>query len=133
MDTKSNDSTELRPEGERVLDAPLVMMNLTEFIKQVKSEDTWKNSDRNSITIYKTNGLRIVLLALHEGAELKRHKAEGSISVQVLDGEIKFNTDDESVQLIQGNMIALHKGLHHSVQAIKESVFLLTLTTTLDK
>ncbi len=133
MDIKSNDSTDLRPEGERVIDAPLVMMNLPEFIKQIKSEDTWKNSDRNAITIYKTNGLRIVLLALHEGAELKKHKAEGNISVQVLEGEIKFNTDDESVQLIKGNMIALHKGLPHSVQAIKESVFLLTLTTSLDK
>ncbi len=133
MDIKSNDSTELRPEGDRVIDAPLVMINLPEFIIQLKSEDTWKNSDRNSITVYKTNGLRIVLLALHEGAELIKHTAAGHISVQVLEGEIKFNTEKESVQLITGNMIALHKGLPHSVQAIKESVFLLTLTTSLDK
>lgn len=133
MEIKYNESTELRPEGERVLDAPLVSINIPEFIKQLKSEPAWENSDRNSMTVYKTDGLRIVLIALHKDAELKRHNAEGIISVQVLDGKINFNTDDSSVEIKNGQMIALHKGLHHSVTAIKESVFLLTLTTSLEK
>ncbi|HET8962648.1 MAG TPA: cupin domain-containing protein [Chitinophagales bacterium] len=133
METKSNESTDLRPDGDRVIDAPLVSINIPEFIKQIKSEDTWKNSDRNAITVYKTNGLRIVLIALHASAEMPRHIAEGIISVQVMEGEIKFTTDAKSVTLKSGEMIALHKGLHHSVNAIRESVFLLTLTTSLDK
>ena len=133
MEVKHNESTELRPEGERVMDAPLVSMDIPEFIKQLKSEPAWENGDRNAMTVYKTNGMRIVLLALHKDAELKRHTAEGIISVQVLDGKINFGTDDKTVELDKGQMIALHKGLHHSVKAIKESVFLLTLTTSLDK
>lgn len=133
MEIKSNESTELRPDGERVIDAPLVSIDIPEFIKQIKSEDTWKSSDRNAITVYKTNGMRIVLIALHASAEMPRHIAEGIISVQVMEGEIKFTTDVKSVTLKSGEMIALHKGLHHSVKAIKESVFLLTLTTSLDK
>lgn len=133
MEVKHNESTELRPEGERVMDAPLVSMDIPEFIKQLKSEPAWENGDRNAMTVYKTNGMRIVLLALHKDAELKRHTAEGIISVQVLDGKINFGTDDKTVELEKGQMIALHKGLHHSVKAIKESVFLLTLTTSLDK
>ena len=133
MEIKYNESTELRPEGERVMDAPLVSMDIPEFIKQIKNEPAWKNGDRNAMTIYKTDGMRIVLVALHKDAELKRHTAEGIISVQVLDGKINFGTDDSSVEIEKGQMIALHKGLHHSVKAIKESVFLLTLTTSLDK
>lgn len=133
MEIKSNESTELRPEGGRLMDAPLVSMDIPEFIKQLKKEDTWKNSDRNAMTVYKTNGLRIVLIALHEDAVLIKHTAEGIISVQVLEGEIMFITDDQSVVIRKGQMIVLHKGLPHSVKAIKESVFLLTLTTTLDK
>jgi quercetin dioxygenase-like cupin family protein len=84
------------------------------------------------MTVFKTNGLRIVLIALHEEAVMKKHTAEGIISVQVLEGEINFSTDKESKVLMQGDMIALHKGLAHSVKAIKESVFLLTLTTSLE-
>ncbi|MBK6731288.1 MAG: cupin domain-containing protein [Bacteroidetes bacterium] len=133
METKRNESTELRPEGDRVIDAPLVNINIPEFIKQLKSEDTWKSSDRNAITVFKTNGLRIVLIALRAEAEMPKHNADGIISVQVIEGEIKFTTDAKSLTLLQGEMLALHKGLHHSVKAIKESVIILTLTTTLEE
>ena len=132
MEIKNNESTDLRPEGARLMDAPLVSMDIPEFIKQLKAEATWQNSDRNAMTVYKTNGMRIVLIALHEDAVLKKHTAEGIISVQVLEGEIIFSTDSQSVVIKKGQMIALHKGLPHSVKAIKESVFLLTLTTTLE-
>ena len=101
------------------------------MIKQIKEESTWKDSDRNTITVFKTNGLRIVLIALHEGAEMVKHTANGHISVQVLEGQMKFTTDFQSVELSKGQMLALHERVPHSVLAIKESVFLLTLTTTL--
>lgn len=129
MEIRQNESTELRPDGDRLLDAPLVNIDLKEYLSTIKSETAWKEKDRNAMTVYKTPGMRIVLIALHKEAELIRHKAEGIISVQVLDGEIKFGTDDAEVVLQSGQMIALHKGLYHSVKAIKESVFLLTLTT----
>ena len=133
MEIKSNESTDLRPEGGRLIDAPLVSMDIPEFIKQLKAEDAWQTSDRNAITVFKTNGLRIVLIALHEEAIMKKHTVDGIISVQMLEGEILFNTDDQSVVIKKGQMIALHKCLPHSVKAMKESVFLLTLTTTLDE
>ena len=133
MEIKQNESTELRPEGARVLDAPLVSIDLIDFIKTIKEEPAWKNKDRNAITVYKTNGLRMVLMAMRKDAVLARHTADGILSLQVLEGKINFTTDDKSVVLKEGQMIALHKGLPHSVTAIKESVFLLTLTTSLDK
>ena len=127
MEVKYNDPTDLRPEGKRILDAPLVRMNIPEFIDQLKSEQPWKTGDKNAMTIYKNDAMRMVLIALHKDAILQKHTAEGNISIQVIEGEIKFNTDADSVIMEKGAMIALHKGLSHSVEAIKESVFLLTL------
>ena len=72
MEIKNNESTDLRPEGARLMDAPLVSMDIPEFIKLIKTEATWQNSDRNAMTVYKTNGMRIVLIALHENAVLKK-------------------------------------------------------------
>ena len=129
MDEKYNKSTDMRPEGERLLDAPLVHIDIAGFSMQLKKESTWNNSDRNAITFCKTNGLRMVLIALHEGAVIAKHTAAGTLSVQVLEGEIIFATDEQSVVLKKEQMIALHKGLPHSVTALKESVFLLTLAT----
>ncbi len=130
MEEKYNDSTALRPDGGRMIDATLVRIDLPLFITKIKNEPTWENSDRNAITVFKTNGLRIVLIALHEGAEMARHTANGNISVQVLEGKLQFNTDQQSVELLKGQMLALHECIPHSVLALKETIFLLTLTTT---
>ena len=127
METKYNESTDQRPEGGRLIDAPLVNLDIPGFIKEIKSEVAWKKNDRNAITIYKTNGMRIVLIALHEDAVMSKHIANGIISVQVLEGEIFFSAANQSVVLKKGQMIALHKGEPHSVAAAKESVFLLTI------
>lgn len=127
MDNKSNDATHLRPDGDRLLDASLVTMDLNKLINQVRNETTWKDSDRNSITIFKSDNMRIVLLGLQEGAELKTHTANGLISVQVLEGHIIFTTEAQTVELQKGQMLALHKLIPHSVLAAKETFFLLTL------
>lgn len=127
MEQKHNESTELRPEGGRVIDAPLVSIDVNDFIKKIKNEPAWEKNDRNAMTIYKTDGMRIVLIALHEDAIMEKHTANGVISVQVLEGEINFNADDRSVSVKKGEMIALHREIPHSMAAVKESVFLLTL------
>lgn len=127
METKYNESTEQRPEGGRVMDAPLVSIDVPGFIREIKNEDAWKKNDRNAITIYKTDGMRMVLIALHEDAVMAKHTANGVISVQVWEGEIIFSAANQSVVLKKGQMVALHKGEPHSVAATKESVFLLTI------
>ena len=126
MTERHNEATPQRPDGTRVLDAPLVDINLNDFIKIIKEEPTWKDSDRNSMTVYKTDGLSVVLIALHRGAELKRHTAAGIITVQVLDGRIRFDTDEGSSEMGKGEMLALHERIPHAVFAMEESVFLLT-------
>ena len=127
MENKSNDATSQRPEGNRILDAPMVEMNLYEFIDQLKNEKTWVESDRNSITIFKSETMRIVLMGLHENAEIKPHKANGVISVQVLEGKMDFTTEQKSSQIEKGQMIALHENITHSVLALTETFFVLTL------
>lgn len=127
MDIKTNQSTNLRPEGDRVLDAPLVEINLERFIDTIKDEKTWKNSDRNSITVYKTDGMRIVLIGMHEGAVMTKHLAPGVISVHVLEGSVNFITDERTVELSKGRVATLHKGIPHAVAALTKSVFLLTI------
>lgn len=131
MEVKFNAATTQRPEGIRIMDAPLVTIDIFSFIKQIKKEKKWKKTDRNAITVFKTDGLRIVLIALHKGAEMVKHSAEGMISIQVLEGKLQFNTDLQSVKLGKGQMLALHEGIPHSLLAKKKTIFLLTLTTTL--
>ena len=127
MENKSNEATLKRPEGDRLLDAPLVTMDLNHLMEQVRNEPSWKYSDRNSITIYKSENMCVVLIGLHQNAELKTHTANGIINVQVLEGQIKFTTEQQVTNLEKGQMLALKKQLPHSVFALKETFFLLTM------
>jgi len=133
MENKYNDSTPQRPDGERILNADLVQMDLNQFVLQIKGESTWLESDRNSMTIFKSDILTIVLLGLHQNAEMKTHQANGVISVQVLEGRINFTTEEKTVSLEKGQMIALHENIPHSVMALEETFFLLTLAMTKQK
>lgn len=125
---KTNEPTPLRPEGERELNAPMVTMDLHSLQGQIKNEASYRNGDRNAITIFKSDDMRIILIALHEGAEMKTHKAPGIISVQVLEGNIIFTTAVETADRTAGQMLVLQAGIPHSVVAKTASVFLLTLS-----
>ncbi len=130
MEEKFNEATTQRPQGDRLIDSKLVTIDLPFFIAQLREEEAWKKNDRNAITVFKSFFKRIVLIALHKGAEITRHKAAGMISVQVLEGEMLFITDEQTITLSAGQMLVLHEGIPHSVLAKEETVFLLTLTTT---
>ena len=131
MEEKSNEATSQRPQGSRILDATLVDMDLNVLTEQVRNEQVWKDNDRNALTVFKSNGMRIVLIALHKGAQMDTHTADGMISVQVLEGKMSFTTGERSIEMGKGQMLALHKGVPHQVLAMEETIFLLTLTTTL--
>ena len=72
-----------------------------------------------------------MIIALPEGAEMPRHTADGTISVQVLEGQMQFSTDKQTLKLNKGQMLALSRPIPHSVLAIRETIFLLSLTTNL--
>lgn len=55
------------------------------------------------------------------------HKANGVISVQVLEGKIEFTAGQQNTNLEKDQMIALQENINHTVRAVTESFFLLTL------
>ena len=120
-------ATKRRPEGTRALNQEMLTFDTDALISQIKSEEAWSRSDRNSLTIFKNDTLCMVIVGLHPEAAMKKHSATGSITVQVLQGDIIFETLNQKSELTRGKMIALPAGIPHQVYAVKESFFLLTL------
>ncbi|QCX53985.1 hypothetical protein [Elizabethkingia sp. JS20170427COW] len=127
MENKFNEATPLRPQGDRLISGELLEIDLDKYIQQIKLEATWQEGSHNSITLSKSEHLRIVLIGLHEKAVLKPHSANGFISVQVIEGEIDFIAGDSRYPLKEKQMLTLHPKIQHSVEAKRESFFLLTL------
>ena len=108
------------------LAAPLLTLDLNREIEQLRSEGRWQ-SGHTAKTLAKYPDLRVVLIVMKAGGRLEKHQAEGRISVQTLDGKIRFNTAERSVELPAGQMLTLERGIPHDVEGVVDSAFLLTI------
>ena len=126
METRSNNATHNRPDGDRPIDAPLVLADLHADIQQLKSENAWQHSDRNAVALFHNAALRVVLVALHEGAELNR-TISSAASLQVLEGRIWLESADASHSMDAPAIAALQGGAPYHIHAEAESVLLLTI------
>jgi quercetin dioxygenase-like cupin family protein len=78
-------------------------------------------------TLFKRSDFRMVLISMEKGSVLKEHHADGTISVQVLKGSIRF-TSQEKAHILQANsLVTLGASIKHEVEALEESAFLLTI------
>lgn len=115
-----------KPEHERPLHEPLQVFDLQGTAAQLRAEPTWKTG-RNSITLRKAPGLQLVLLAMQAGDQLREHQTSGPITLHVVSGRVRFVTTDESVELGPQTVVALDGNVPHSVEALEESVCLLSI------
>ena len=126
MENKRNEATLNRPEGDRVLDAPYVFINIPDFIRQLKSEEAWQQNDRNGITVFKTGRVTTVLTCLHARAILKNNLVDGIFTVHLLEGIIRVKTPDGDVDMQANQIMAFHQLVDHSIEAMMDSVILFT-------
>ncbi|MEI9943750.1 MAG: hypothetical protein WDN26_05960 [Chitinophagaceae bacterium] len=130
MEIKRNEATQNRPDGDRVLDAPYVFMDLPSFISQLKDEKAWEKNDRNGITIFKSEHVAIVIAALQKGAEIKDNVVDGFFTIQMLEGNARIITPDGDVDLAKKQIITFHPGIQHSIEAISDAIMLITNCST---
>jgi quercetin dioxygenase-like cupin family protein len=108
--------------------APSMLINLNEEMDKIFSEKPWHETGRNSRTIAKYSNFRIVLAALKQGAALEEHQAKGCISIQVLKGRIRVHISEEVIDISKEKLLALDNAVPHAVEALEDSVFLITMS-----
>jgi len=111
----------------RPLDAPVLTFDLPTLLKKIQSEEDWGKHERNAMTLHKSPGLRIVLVAMHAGTVIPAHKADYPFSLQVLEGSLLFTSRKKTTKLQCGELLTLHAGIPHGIEAPEEAAFLLTL------
>ena len=94
-----------RPDSNRVLDAALLDFDLPTVIERIKQETEWINGKHNAITLTKSERMSIVLIAMHEDSEIKMEQIDGSMSLHIIKGKLKFTTENESVIIHNTNSV----------------------------
>jgi len=129
-------TSRLRPLGEtggsaqrppQHLALPMLSFDLEREQEQLRNEESYRAGDRNAKTLVKEPGLRVVLTVMRSGAQLQEHKAPGPIAIQTLMGHIRLRTLEDVVDVPAGHVVTLLGDIAHSVEAVEESSFLLTI------
>src|SRR5439155_17362963 len=103
-------------------------LDLRHEIDELELSESWKSSDRTAKTLVKQGNLRVVLTLMKAGAVLKEHKADGGVTIHVLRGRICINVDQRALELEQNQMVIFNAGVVHSVEALGETVLLISIS-----
>ncbi len=86
-----------------------------------------KLPESKTCTLLKTEHLEVLRMVLPAGKVIAEHKARGDITVQCLEGEIKFTSPTGTKALHAGEMLFLNVAELHAVEAITDSSVLVTI------
>lgn len=126
MYMRANEATQNRPEGTRVLDAPYVITDINVSLTQLMNEEGWEKTDCNGITLFKTDHVTSVLILMNTGARIGENSIAGTVTIQIVEGEVELKADEDVVTLHAGQIVMLHEEVTHSLLATEETVMLLT-------
>jgi quercetin dioxygenase-like cupin family protein len=108
-------------------ESPTALFDVLALLESEGQEEQSQKGKDRTVVLIKTHNLRVVFRSLSEGSILPTHKADGPITVQVLDGHIEFTASDQTIPLGKGHVLALRSGVLHSVRALKKSAILITV------
>ncbi|MGZ3457568.1 MAG: cupin domain-containing protein [Archangium sp.] len=122
-------SLERHVEGQsRHLDAPVLRLELARDADELRRGESWRLHGHNAKTLMKAPHLRVVLIALRAGASLGEHRAPGPITLQTLSGHLRLKLPGQVVEAPTGCLLALERPPLHDVEALQDSLLLLTLS-----
>ena len=112
---------------ERPLAGDVLVFDLEEERKRTADPTLLARSGRNARTLLKNGPLRVTLVVVAGGGEIAEHQAEGPITVQVVQGGIRFLVGDHDYELGPGEVLSVGPGVRHRVVSDGGGTFLLTV------
>ena len=77
--------------------------------------------------IFKSDGVEATLFCMAAGTEISKHTSTRAVVVVVLEGDGVFKLEGKPIKMSQGVLINLDKNAVHSLQAKKDTAFVLLL------
>ena len=111
-------------------DSRLSGFDLPTLIETMKKSYSWENGELNALVLLNSPEKQIILTAIHKGTEILSFQSNDSITVQIIEGKLKFHVRKDSVTLNEGQLMTLDEHLRYRLTTEDETVFLLTISNT---
>lgn len=95
--------------------------------EQLRREPTWGAHGHNAKTLVKHPDFRVVLIALRAGARMPEHKTDHCVTIHALEGRLRLHVSGNTIELGSGELLALEQTVLHDVEAVTDSLFVLSL------
>ena len=104
----------------------VAFIELADELTRLRQRLESSKEDRQAASLVKDYGLNVMLMLLKKGARLHEHRTKGPLTVQVVAGVVRFVVANSHNELAAGTIVAVDREVPHSVEALEESVLLLT-------
>ena len=108
--------------------ADLAHFDLAHEIAEFGHDKPWPKGIHAETGFFKKKDFRVVLICMEAAARIEEHHADGTSSVHVLKGALRYKTQGQSYDLQTGSLLTLGASIKHDVEAVIESGFLLTIS-----
>ena len=115
------------PGSERPLHGAVQGFDLSAEADKLRAEEAFRGKRRNSITLRKGGGMSVVLLVMGSGDRLEEHASPGPITISVREGRIRFTTAEGEVEAGPETLLACDAGVRHAVEAVEDTVCVVTV------
>ena len=120
------------PSISRPLAGPNLTFDIAEQIAELRAEESYDRSGRAGRTLAKSGRLRITLVAMQRDNVISTHRADSPITLQVLEGGIRFRANGGDHQMKAGQLLFFGPGDANDIRAMEETVLLLTISAVGD-
>jgi quercetin dioxygenase-like cupin family protein len=111
----------------RDLAGDVLLFRLSEEEATTTDRELLDRNGRNARTLVKEDALRVTMIVLAAGGEIREHQAEGPITVHVLSGGMQFTVAGSVHDLKAGDLLVVGARIRHAVASRDGATFLLTL------
>ena len=112
----------------RVLTGPHLTFDLRKHIDALRQDASYARTGRLGRTLVKSGALRLTLVALTRGTDAGTHRAEAPMTVQVLQGRLRFRVDDQRFEIGEGEVLFFGPDHAQDITALEDTALLLTIT-----
>lgn len=112
----------------RALTGTHLTFDLASLIAQLRGEDHYRRTGRIGRTLIKEGRLRITLTVLARGAEVGTHQAAEPMTLQALEGRLRYRVAEEEFEIREGELLIFGPGHAEDIRALEDTALLLTIT-----
>jgi quercetin dioxygenase-like cupin family protein len=112
-------------------DDMLFSLELPGLIRKMKHDSTWAQGVLNSRILLKSHQKQVVLIAMHEGTEINSFQSNESVTIQIIEGILRFHTRKENLMLKNGQLVILNEKIAYRLTTREDTLVLLTIINSI--